>query len=799
MIFSKRGELPSVKKSCFFLFILAGLLIVVISLFGFTLLRLRPGLPQGINMNTLLQFDGVNIQHQKDVEFLLSRKSLGEWGRFVIKKEGKTEIIEAPIIPFYSRVPFPLIYLIIGLMSLAIGFIVFLVRREEVKARIFYWLALAFSSTLIIEGGFFCLRQNWLSYIPGLFTYVFYPLAPALLLHFSISFSQKRLRFGRIWVYGPAIIFIGLLGTTFLWSSLKGSLEAFRLYSSIFYFFRFYVILFILLSIIHLILLYRKTPLEEGKDQIKWVFWGLLLGLGPFIFLYQMPQIFRIKPLFSDEFVSLFFVFIPLGFALSILRFKLMNVDLVINRSLVYSLLTIFTVSVYLSFVQISSKLFAKLVLGEEMVISLMGVVLAAVAFHPARRKIQEFVDKAFFRLSYDYRKCLLDFTEKAQNMIKKNQLVDFYLKKVKIVLPMENLGVHVYTAAPEGPEPYISKGVLKDFREKELIGVKPERLLAKKRSVSTAENMDFTQEPWLEERQLEMVLPLTFRSTSLAGFLSLGKKKSGERYSRDDLELLILMARELALNLERIKLHEEVIYERVSREKLDELNRLKTEFISTVSHELRTPMSSIQGLSEILGAGKVKDKAKRGELLNIIACESSRLSRLLHNILDFGKIEQQVNTFDFQKIELNPVIAEAAELFQYILDREGFTFGVDCPDQSVYLDADRDAVKQALINLIDNAIKYSSNRKVVEIRLEDNPHDVQIHVKDRGIGIPQKEQKRIFKQFYRISKGVLLNPKGVGLGLKIVKHIMDAHNGEVRVKSESGRGSTFTLFFSKP
>jgi signal transduction histidine kinase len=278
-----------------------------------------------------------------------------------------------------------------------------------------------------------------------------------------------------------------------------------------------------------------------------------------------------------------------------------------------------------------------------------------------------------------------------------------------------------------------------------------------------------------------------------------LGKKKSGERFTRDDLELLLTMSRELASNLERIRLQEEVFEERAEREKLDELNRLKTEFVSSVSHELRTPMSSIRGLAEVLQAGKIKDKAKQDELISLMADESSRLSRFLHNILDFGKIEQLTKTYNFQKVEIQSVVKETVKLFMYRSESDEFALKTNLPENPLLLEIDKDAVKQALTNLIDNAIKYSSDKKDIVIELLEKEKHAEIQVKDQGLGIPAEEKQKIFDGFYRHAEASHLNPKGVGLGLKIVKHIMEAHKGEIKVESQPNKGSTFSLIFPKP
>lgn len=791
----KRGREGSFSYPLFL-----GIIIVILSIYGFFLLRSRPALPEAIDTEKahLLQIDDQAIEHQREIEYVLIRKDIGDWATFRLEKNGKIETVRAQFISFYSRVPFPLLYFFIGIVSYSIGFIVFILKREDPKARILYWLALAFSFLLIVSGGTYCLREDWLSYLPGTLFFVFYPLAPAILLHFSLAFSSQRRWWKEILVYAPALAFSSAFVLLVLLSTLRKSIETFRVYLSIFYIFRVYLIALLLLAILHLILVYKKTLLDENKAQIKWVFLGLFLGLCPFIFAYQIPRILGINPLLTEDMSSVFFIIIPLGFALSIFKFKLIDVELVINRSLVYSLLTIFTVSVYLFTVQFFQGLFSRLFVSRESAVSLGGALLAAAAFHPARRKIQNFVDKAFFRQSSDYRKAIRSFNERAQDIINPEELVDLFLDKVKSTIPVTRQALFICSTKPGERMALSTRDSEGKDDLREFFDFSRDKTWARRGATQTEENIDFSATQLLADKRIDLVLPFPFSSTSLAGFLALGRKKSGERFSRDDIDLLLTLAGELTLNLEKIKLCEEIFYERASKEKLDELNRLKTEFISTFSHELRTPMSSIQGLTEILLRGKIKDKTKQKELLAVIASESGRLSRLIHNILDFGKIEQQVKTFSFQKTDVIPLIEEVMRIFYHELETQGFVFRLNLPEEPVFLSLDRDSVKQVLINLIDNAINYSSVNKEVEVAILDRPKEVEIRVQDKGIGVCLEDQEKIFDKFYRASEGAKINLKGVGLGLKIVKHVMTAHQGEIRVESQVGRGSTFRLIFPK-
>lgn len=791
------------KKALFFFYLFVGFVIFLISIYGFFLLRQRPGLPlpTGVDYGFVEQIDGVKTEGKLDREFMLSRKTIGEQVTFHIKVNDTIKKREGQIIPYYSgpQAAYPLIYFLIALFCLAVAILVFFLRAEDSRARIYYWASLALFSSLIINSGFFCLRKDWLSYAPGILFYILYPLAPALLLRFSLFFSKKKLKISRFFIYCPALIFAGVLEVLFLLSSLKSSIEINKYYQIVLYALRCYLIFFVLLAVFFLIFSYRKVAMEEERAQIKWIFYGLFVGLGPFILLYELPQVIRNKPLMTEEFSLLFFIFIPLAFAFSIVKFKLMEVELVINRSLVYFLLTVFTVSIYLFSVALFQNIFSNFFSVNKTAVSVIGALAAAVVFHPARKKIQEIVDKAFFRMSFDYKKSILSFSERAYEMVNRGQLVEFFLQKMKNTLPLEHIGVYIFSVRSGKPKLLIGKNGEKNLNFLVSLCMDSDNIIARKRAVRTEEHMDFSREEELEEKKIELIFPLSFKSSDLAGLLSLGKKKSGEKFSRDDIELLLTMARELALNLERIRLQEEVIYERVEREKLNELNRLKTEFISSVSHELRTPMSSIQGLAEILQGGKIKEKTKQDELINLVASESSRLSRFLHNILDFGKIEQQVKTYNFQKVKIQSIIIEVAQLFLQKLESDGFVFTVDLAEGPIFLEIDQDAVKQALTNLIDNAIKYSSDKREIVIQLIEREKLAEIHVKDKGIGIPSRDIKRIFEEFYRHAEASQHNPKGVGLGLKIVKHIMEAHKGEVKVESQANKGSTFILIFPKP
>ncbi|HEX5707592.1 MAG TPA: HAMP domain-containing sensor histidine kinase [Pyrinomonadaceae bacterium] len=226
-------------------------------------------------------------------------------------------------------------------------------------------------------------------------------------------------------------------------------------------------------------------------------------------------------------------------------------------------------------------------------------------------------------------------------------------------------------------------------------------------------------------------------------------------------------------------------------------LSQMKTDFVSNVSHELRTPLSSIRVFGEFMKLGRVRDEEKMREYGEHIETESRRLTQLINNILDFSKIESGRKTYRFEPVCVEELVAETVKTCEVRLKQKGFAVVFEpssAPLPSATLD--RDAVGQALMNLMDNAVKYSeeAERKEIVVRTGREAESVTVSVKDYGVGIPREEHGKIFEKFYRVSTGLVHDVKGSGLGLSLVKHIVEAHRGRVTVESEPGRGSTFTI-----
>ena len=225
------------------------------------------------------------------------------------------------------------------------------------------------------------------------------------------------------------------------------------------------------------------------------------------------------------------------------------------------------------------------------------------------------------------------------------------------------------------------------------------------------------------------------------------------------------------------------------------QMAEMRSQFVSSVSHELKTPLTAIRMFAETLRLGRSKDAKTQNEYLDTIVNESQRLTRLLNNVLDFSKIEQGKRLYCPESASLYEIVESAARAMEYPLSQQGFKLDVQTEDGLPNVHVDHDAIEQALLNLLHNAMKYSGESKQIGLHLKRKDSHALIQVIDQGIGIDPQEQKRIFEKFYRIPSPENERIVGTGLGLALVSHIIEAHGGYLELESTPGKGSTFSIF----
>ena len=223
-------------------------------------------------------------------------------------------------------------------------------------------------------------------------------------------------------------------------------------------------------------------------------------------------------------------------------------------------------------------------------------------------------------------------------------------------------------------------------------------------------------------------------------------------------------------------------------------LHELKTTSVATVAHELRTPLASMRMLVDTLREGRYRGESQLQEYLDLCASENLRLSRLIDNFLTLSRLERNEHAITLQPTPARAVIDQALQAVRAKLETPDCHFTLDVVEPLPDIFADRDALSMVLVNLLDNAVKYSGAEKRIGLRARDASGRVFFRVEDNGIGLSKAERKNIFKRFYQVDQKLSRARGGCGLGLALVQHIVEAHGGRVDVASQLGRGSTFTV-----
>lgn len=219
-----------------------------------------------------------------------------------------------------------------------------------------------------------------------------------------------------------------------------------------------------------------------------------------------------------------------------------------------------------------------------------------------------------------------------------------------------------------------------------------------------------------------------------------------------------------------------------------------KTTFVSNVSHELKTPLTTIRMYAELLGEDRVTDPEKTKRYLHTIASESQRLTRLVNNVLDFSRLEQNRKKYQISRFDLRDAVEEALQSQRIRIGEAGMELTVVLPDDPAPVESDRDTIQQALLNLLDNAVKYAASGKKLDVELKAVPSGYGVYVVDAGQGIPEAHRRRIFERFYRIDDSITAKSQGSGLGLGLSRRLLADLGGTLEYLPASNGGACFVM-----
>lgn len=747
--------------------------------------------------DTLLYFSGMQLTDREELEIYLDSRSIGDNILVVYSQNGKEQAEKFRLIEYYT-LPFIISNGLAGILFIAFGVFVLLKCPDQKAAKIFHWGSIGIAVMLLNTWGKYTMDVPGLSIAVRTIFNFSYVLTPLAFLHFSLTFPkdrEKRFKY-LIWGLYTAAVVIAIFNVYYFIRLISGLTEnSISNYVSVYLFNRILAIINILAAILVFIASYFRTEDRVEKKKLKWILSGFLIGPFSFIALWTIPLIIASKTLMPEILIPLLMLSIPLTFTIAIVRYHLMDIDLLISRSIVYSIVVFCVVIIYIAIISLISS---RIIVLHNQTPSIIAAILVALLFQPIRKKVQLYVDRKFFRVQYDFRETLRKFIEQIAEINTVSDLAEMVVKETQEFIPVKKIGFfqlknsHIKLIAHQNFNLLVKRSLPFDS-----VNLKSRLTLpiADPAKVETGVIFEPADISVFKKWGMDLVIPVRTGDGVIYAFLVMGTKKSEGRFTIEDIDLLNNVASNAASTLSRISLQEELIRKNLEAEKLDDLNRQKTMFVSTVSHDLKTPLASIKVFSEILkGDKQISDKQK--DYLDIIEGEADRLTRLINNVLGFAWIEKGTRQYNFESISLNSIVEKTITALGYQLKMQGFTVEKKLSSISWMVSADADAAMEALINVISNAIKFSVNHKELFISTYRIENFSCIEVRDKGIGIKSEDLQNLFKPFFRSQIAKNKKISGTGLGLSIIKHVMDAHKGKIEVESIPDEGTSFVLKF---
>jgi signal transduction histidine kinase len=735
--------------------------------------------------------------------------------------------------------------------------------------RISYLMSIGFMSICSVDATFSITEGTWSSRIVPICQFVSATIVPCLFLHCFLIFpAEKQFAQRHVWLlkllYIPGIA-LCLVTCFFYFRGHNYTREFFMIQLSplddITTGFLFAYSIAGQLLLLHTCF---AAPSASQRRQARWLLLGIAAGTLPQAIFTTIPRVWDVSIPYV-RFSAYTLCLIPICYVVAIIRHRLMNIELIINRSVVYMLVSGFALGIYLLSIQGLTMFFHTA--GRSRTVTAISVLIAAVLFAPAKTRIQKLIDRGFDREAYNYRQTLLALSQTLHSILDLEILVDTLLRQVTKAIHISR-GVVMYRVSGDFESEYNYKSGSNSFSKagaqfvpEAAIGVDtPPDGLPLTLSASLLEKLqeadkplDFSGQPldpdlihvtpfksaedFISFLQSAVWIPFVTRTKeneNLVGLLVLGQKSSEEPYTQADLALLGTLAHQGATAIENAMLYAQLSARTEAMEtarqqlmvtyldtyggtipkptsgelvsdfnniatalketydQLKQLDTLKSQFLDNVSHELRTPLTHIKGFVDNLldGVGGGLSEKQASYLLRVMD-NCDRLIRLINDLLDLSQIESGKISLQLESTALYPILDGAIAGVQPIADRKGIQVNLDCAvDVVAFVDPDK--IGQIITNLLDNAIKYTENGTYVGISVRVvSDQMLQICVEDRGIGISQTDLDFIFDRFHRVADS---KSGGIGLGLPIVKNLVELHGGEVWAESQLGKGSRFYL-----
>ncbi len=624
---------------------------------------------------------------------------------------------------------------------------------------------------------------------------------PAFYYHFVLIFlertTQHRPSLTAVYLLAMFFSIVNLSGTPLFMRGVKWTYWGWApatglLYQPFFLYFNF----FLIYGLSHLVKTYKDVDSSFRRNRATLILLGTLVSLaGGFIDFarFILAQFVPAADLVYPMGIPANMVF-ALMLGTSIVRYRLFDVNVAVKKGAIYLVLWGVLTSVL-----VMAERYADWEQINPLWIILPLGFLMTLLVSPLGQGLEERLERLMFSKRRGCYETLLDLSKRMGTILDFGRLMETLVHGLVRGVPVTHCALMIYDA---------SRSAFVVYREENNVGEgvgvttiavdspivqwlnQTGRLLVKEEVKLNPEIAGYfeTAEGELEEIRASLIVPLKIEN-KLTGILLVGEKLSGEIFDGQELEVLAVLANQVAISLENARLYEELSS---SNAQLMQASRLKSQFLASMSHELRTPLNSIIGFSKVLLNRLDGDLTERQEVyIRSVHNSGTHLLQLINGILDFSRIEAGKLEMVAEELDLHELIDECIESSTPLARGKPLKVEKNVPLELPKLTADRTKVKQILLNLLSNAIKFTSQGRVV-VGVVVEPDVVRVSVADTGTGIRTEDLTRLFEPFQQLDNPVARGAGGTGLGLAISKKFVELHGGRIWAESRENQGSTF-------
>ena len=746
----------------------------------------------------ILRWNSYDLVIPEITEFLAELSRIGDTVTIAYQREGEIHATSITILPYYPSYRYIIIILFVGLVTWAVGVFVLIKGPPLISTTVLHFTLVALAISVMMTVGKIT-PGDYLCYIARTIFFIFYMVTICGFLFFSTLFPQPKLKgtiTKAIFIFGPVSILILIIIYYHIKAIHLESIADYVRFQSAFDIFHLLLYAFFAAALFNFFHAYKKAEMEEERSRIRLILWGVLIGATPFLLLSILPQLSDKSAIVREEFTLIFFLVIPLTFTLAIFKYHFLNIDVLINRTIVYTVLTLMIGSIYIVSIMLVISMIGGEAIFDEYLFLLLVTLLVAIIFNPLRTRIQNIIDEVIFSARANFRKAINTIAQELHKAISSDDLFQRLVNVLSRFVGTKNIAIYSYNNGflhLESSQGEVNNHVISLSHDQSKTLNKSTAIFAlPKITTSHGNKIDLSQLDLLTKYNFSLCIPLLSDTKEILACLF--SNPLHVRYIEEEVDLLLTGCTQAVEILDRLLLQENIIVEREEKKRLKELNEIKSYFVSSVSHEFQTPLTSIKMFSELLQDDAALSKETQKDYLETIEGESERLSRMVKNVLDFSRIERGVKEYHFSQVNIHDLIKTVLRLMKYQLEQHAFKVELALINQDIYLTVDPDAIISSLTNLISNAIKYSREDKFLAISTSIREHMFRICVKDNGVGISPEDQKHIFETFYRSRNDSIKAVGGVGLGLALVKHVVDAHKGKIELESALNKGTSFCI-----